>query len=50
MPVHIIEDMQDTMWVSGVKNEARVIVRGQDFVRVGQVVAAVPFAQESARR
>jgi len=50
VPVHIIEDMQDTMWVSGVKNEARVIVRGQDFVRDGQVVAAVPAEQESAAR
>jgi multidrug efflux system membrane fusion protein len=50
VPVHIIEDMQDTMWVTGVKSDARVIVRGQDFVRDGQVVAAVPAEQESAAR
>jgi multidrug efflux system membrane fusion protein len=50
VPVHIIEDLQDTMWVSGVKNQARVIVRGQDFVRDGQVVAAVAAEQERASR
>jgi multidrug efflux system membrane fusion protein len=49
-PVHVVEDLQDTMWVSGVKNGARVIVRGQDFVRDGQVVAAVDTGQESASR
>ncbi|HVZ50783.1 MAG TPA: efflux RND transporter periplasmic adaptor subunit [Pseudolabrys sp.] len=41
VPVHLVEDMQDTMWVGGVKDGARVIVRGQDFVREGQVVAPV---------
>jgi multidrug efflux system membrane fusion protein len=50
VPVHIVEDLQDTMWVAGVKDDARVIVRGQDFVRDGQVVAAVPAEQESASR
>ena len=50
VPVHIVEDLQDTMWVSGMKADARVIVRGQDFVRDGQVVAAVDAEQESASR
>ena len=50
VPVHIVEDLQDTMWVSGVKDDARVIVRGQDFVRDGQIVAAVDAEQESASR
>ena len=50
VPVHIVEDMQDTMWVSGLKNNARVIVRGQDFVREGQTVAAVPVDRQSAAR
>lgn len=50
VPVHIVEDLQDTMWVAGVKDDARVIVRGQDFVRDGQVVAAVDAEQESASR
>ncbi len=44
VPVHIVEDMQDSMWVAGVKDGARVIVRGQDFVRDGQVVAPVEIA------
>jgi multidrug efflux system membrane fusion protein len=50
VPVHIVEDLQDTMWVSGVADDARVIVRGQDFVRDGQVVAAVDTEQERAAR
>ena len=49
VPVHLVEDLQDTMWVSGVKDDARVIVRGQDFVRDGQVVAAVRRAGARAR-
>jgi multidrug efflux system membrane fusion protein len=32
------------MWVDGVPNRARVIVQGQDFVRDGQLVEAVPAA------
>jgi multidrug efflux system membrane fusion protein len=50
VPVHIIEDGQDKMWVSGLSDGARVIVRGQDFVREGQVVAATPAAEHSASR
>lgn len=50
VPVHIVEDLQNTMWINGVKSDARVIVRGQDFVRDGQVVAAVAAEQESAQR
>lgn len=50
VPVHLIEDLQDTMWVSGLRDGARVIVRGQDFVRDGQIVAAVDAGTESASR
>jgi multidrug efflux system membrane fusion protein len=50
MPVHIIEDGQDTMWVAGVNDGARVIVRGQDFVREGQLVAATDVNDKSASR
>jgi multidrug efflux system membrane fusion protein len=50
VPVHVLEDLQDTMWVSGVQDDARVIVRGQDFVRDGQVVAAVDTERERASR
>jgi multidrug efflux system membrane fusion protein len=41
VPVTVIEDEQQLMWVGGVKDAARVIVAGQDFVREGQVVEAV---------
>ncbi|MCK9916196.1 efflux RND transporter periplasmic adaptor subunit [Microbacteriaceae bacterium K1510] len=50
VPVRIIEDMQDTMWLSGIADGARVIVRGQDFVREGQKVAVVEAQTESAAR
>jgi len=50
VPVHIIEDGQETMWVSGLSDGARVIVRGQDFVREGQVVAATTANEQSASR
>lgn len=50
VPVRLIEDQQDTMWVSGISDGARVIVRGQDFVRDGQVVAPVDVDSASAER
>jgi membrane fusion protein, multidrug efflux system len=40
-PVGIVEDEQTFMWVSGLRDGARVIVQGQDFVREGQKVDAV---------
>jgi multidrug efflux system membrane fusion protein len=42
VPVTVSEDEQTHMWVAGVENGARVIVQGQDFVREGQIVEAVP--------
>jgi multidrug efflux system membrane fusion protein len=48
--VQIVEDQQDTMWLAGIPDRARVIVRGQDFVREGQVVAAVEAERESAEK
>ncbi len=50
VPVQVVEDMQDTMWLSGIADGARVIVRGQDFVREGQQVAVVDAQTESAAR
>jgi membrane fusion protein, multidrug efflux system len=41
MPVSVVEDQQSQMWVAGIPDRARVIVRGQDFVRDGQEVEAV---------
>ena len=51
VPVTIVEDEQEHMWVSGIKEHARVIVQGQDFVREGQIVEAIPASdQKTARR
>lgn len=46
VPVKLVEDDQNSMWVSGVDANARVIVQGQDFVREGQKVKAVPATAE----
>lgn len=43
--VSVVEDQQTFMWVAGVPNGARVIVRGQDFVREGQTVETVAAAE-----
>jgi multidrug efflux system membrane fusion protein len=50
VPVQIVEDLQNTMWLGGIADGARVIVRGQDFVREGQQVATVDAASERAER
>jgi multidrug efflux system membrane fusion protein len=42
VPVTVVDDQQEVMWVGRVANHARVIVQGQDFVREGQEVEAVP--------
>jgi membrane fusion protein, multidrug efflux system len=42
VPVKIVEDDKAFMWVSGLADGMRVIVQGQDFVREGQLVDAVP--------
>lgn len=41
MRVTVIEDDQRFMWLAGVPDGARIIVKGQDFVREGNVVDAV---------
>jgi len=48
--VTIAEDHQQTMWVDGIPDGARVIVQGQDFVREGQLVEAVPAADFKTAR
>jgi multidrug efflux system membrane fusion protein len=51
VPVSIVEDDQSLMWLAGVPDGARVIVQGQDFVREGNMVEAVPAAAaQSAQR
>jgi multidrug efflux system membrane fusion protein len=48
VPVEVVEDEQQLMWVRGIEDGARVIVQGQDFVREGQRVEAVPAPEQSA--
>ena len=47
-PVSVIEDEQTYMWVGGLADRTRVIVQGQDFVREGQKVEAVPAVELTA--
>jgi len=41
VPVSVVDDQQENMWVGGIADGTRVIVQGQDFVREGQVVEPV---------
>jgi multidrug efflux system membrane fusion protein len=50
VPVAIVEDQQDMMWLSGSPDGARLILRGQDFVREGQKVATVDAVAERAEK
>ncbi len=50
VPVQVVDDGQDTMWVSGLTDGARVIVRGQDFVREGQLIEASDVSKQNASR
>jgi membrane fusion protein, multidrug efflux system len=46
--VEIVEDQQSFMWIAGLRDGARVIVRGQDFVRDGQIVETVVASEVTA--
>jgi len=48
VPIAVVEDEQTYMWVSGIADGTRVIVQGQDFVREGQKVEAVPMVELTA--
>jgi multidrug efflux system membrane fusion protein len=50
VPVANVEDKQDLMWFSGIPDGARLILRGQDFVREGQKVATVDAVAERAEK
>ena len=41
-PITLVRTQADGVWVSGLPEDARVIVRGQGFVTGGQIVAPVP--------
>jgi membrane fusion protein, multidrug efflux system len=42
VPVGLVEDGLESLWVSGLEAGSRLIVQGQDFVREGVKVEAVP--------
>lgn len=46
-PVEIVADDADGFWLAGVPDGATLIVVGQEFVKPGMVVAAVPAGQAS---
>jgi multidrug efflux system membrane fusion protein len=41
VPVGLVEDQTDILYVSGISPGAKIIVQGQDFVKEGQIVEAV---------
>jgi multidrug efflux system membrane fusion protein len=41
VPVELVEDLRDEIWVAGPADGARIVVQGQDFVADGQTVEAV---------
>jgi multidrug efflux system membrane fusion protein len=41
VPVTVVEDALEQLWLGGVADGAKVIVQGQDFVKEGEVVEAV---------
>lgn len=41
-PVGIVEDVMNELWLSGLPEGAKVIVEGQDFVKEGERVEAIP--------
>ena len=45
LPVKILEDTQEGLWVQGIPNASNLIVRGQGFVENGQKVIAIPATE-----
>jgi multidrug efflux system membrane fusion protein len=50
IPVTLVDDEQNDIWVAGLTRDSRVIVQGQDFVREGQRVVTVKKQKMSAAR
>jgi multidrug efflux system membrane fusion protein len=48
MPIDIVEDGRSSVWVTGIETAVRVIVVGQDFVKDGDPVEAVPATEAEA--
>ena len=49
MPVEVVDDATDVIWVTGIDKAARVIVVGQEFVKDGDLVEAVSAAQADVK-
>jgi membrane fusion protein, multidrug efflux system len=47
VPVSVVEDGHASLWVAGIGSELRVIVQGQDFVKEGELVEAIPVQTTS---
>ena len=45
IPIKILEDTQDGIWVSGIQNSSNLIVRGQGYVENGQQVISIPASE-----
>jgi multidrug efflux system membrane fusion protein len=50
VPISMLEDERSSMWVSGLAEDARVIIEGQDFVRDGQRVEVAVASEKTANR
>ncbi len=50
VPVSLVADNKDEMFVKGIAPGSRIIVQGQDFVREGQRVEAIPYVANTAQR
>ena len=45
MPIKILEDVQNGIWVKGIPDSSNIIIRGQGFVENGEKVKAIPLDQ-----
>lgn len=50
LPIEIVDDGREMVWVTGISEPTRVIVVGQDFVREGDPVDAVSAADSSTNQ
>ena len=41
IPVNLVEDQADYLYVSGINAGSKIIVQGQDFVKEGEIVEPV---------
>ncbi len=49
IPLGLVDDGRDTVWVSGIDAPINLIVVGQDFVKDGDTVEAVPAAPDTSK-